>query len=677
MESMLRRRIPRALAVTAVALLVFGSGAGFAAGGGDGLPEVFQVAPPRGGDRWVYETDGTQNLWTWDAPSPWRDGNGTWHAAQRLSVQVTAPVVLQGLEWVVGATTGRGLAFSAAGLLSMSVALDGPIPLLTGSEFQTEGIVRLTQYWDVPLPCGVRTPFQDVPVDVGRPVRLPGCADAPFHAVGFEEAAGSMALRLHAEDGNGTTDLWFSPAVPVPVRVARVDAEGDAWTTELVGFEPGTEPLDAAVPLPAVDSLPPLESAERPPWGMDDEGVDLPFRLSEAWAAARDAPLFSDFRGRLAEHPELHAVAASRGVDPDGRSITWAIRLSDDEAAFMLFATRTYRDDALASLLPYEDEFDWHAFGEPVQGAPEQILTAQSLLLRWNRLHPDEPGNTYGFSFNCALRCEGDIEFTVGRGTTRHTGDSSLPGGESTYDQHTWVMVFDGDGTPVESIEAVGSTTYKRDRIPGTADVQMPPGEDPHSSMALASPWTLPTPPARAGIAGAALLVGLLYWLWPALKSGGFVGLFSRLRRERLLEHPTRVAIVDAVRSQPGIHHTALVRMLGKGKGVVDHHLRKLDDAGLVVVRKSTGRTCYFVRGAVDAATMDAVPHLGPAAARVLAWVVENPGQSATRAARAVGISDGTMSHHVRRLRGAGLLRTDGGLHATHVGGRAVVVAAT
>ncbi|MCA1818642.1 MAG: winged helix-turn-helix transcriptional regulator [Thermoplasmatota archaeon] len=165
----------------------------------------------------------------------------------------------------------------------------------------------------------------------------------------------------------------------------------------------------------------------------------------------------------------------------------------------------------------------------------------------------------------------------------------------------------------------------------------------------------------QAAAAGAlAMLAGAIYWLWPALKAGP-LALFSRVRGEDLLKNPLRAEIHQRIEAEPGLHHQALVRALGRAHGTVEHHLRKLVEGGLVARVQGKGYTCYFPKGRLDYRAMAAAPFLkSPVARSILDNVRRKPGIRTGELARALAVAPATIHYHVERLRGAGLI--DGAL---------------
>jgi predicted transcriptional regulator len=95
---------------------------------------------------------------------------------------------------------------------------------------------------------------------------------------------------------------------------------------------------------------------------------------------------------------------------------------------------------------------------------------------------------------------------------------------------------------------------------------------------------------------------------------------------------------------------------VGGGKGAVEHHLRKLVDAGLVVRHQGPGYTCFFPPRTDHRVAAVAGVLKSASARRVLAAVQARPGLSSAELAAATGLDASTVSHHVHRLAAAGLL---------------------
>jgi predicted transcriptional regulator len=191
------------------------------------------------------------------------------------------------------------------------------------------------------------------------------------------------------------------------------------------------------------------------------------------------------------------------------------------------------------------------------------------------------------------------------------------------------------------------------------------------AGSALALP-TRGQPPALA-VGGAALAVAFLAM---AAKLA-LAPLFTRLRSSRLLEHPVRARLHEAVLAEPGIHYLRLQERTGVPRGTLDHHLRKLVEGGILHREQGQGFVCYFA-GVPDADALAAAPALKSEAARTLLRLIHGrPGTTAQHLAQELGVQPSSVAHHIDRMVQAGLVeRVRAGrayaLAATRRGAKAV-----
>jgi len=250
----------------------------------------------------------------------------------------------------------------------------------------------------------------------------------------------------------------------------------------------------------------------------------------------------------------------------------------------------------------------------------------------------------------------GHVQYTGGTGPAAALGQNL---------QGLWrssVLAFKGTNA-TRYDEVTQETEFAHVSSPTAALATTAPDSGKETPLAIHS-WAPPGLPATVGIGLVAMGLAMLYYLWPALRSGG-LGLFSRVRTDKLLDNPVRAEIHQAIEARPGIHQQDLVRLVGKGNGTVEHHLRKLLDAGLVTRVQGTGYTCYFLKGSTDRHTMAAAPVLkSPIAQAVLEAARLRPGVPPSVLARELGVSPPTISYHLRRLESAGLVTVQDGVRA-------------
>jgi DNA-binding transcriptional ArsR family regulator len=253
---------------------------------------------------------------------------------------------------------------------------------------------------------------------------------------------------------------------------------------------------------------------------------------------------------------------------------------------------------------------------------------------------------------------------------------SNYVAGFATEHVSVEIVRVDRDGRTAWRTEYVEDETGT---FAGILPVSASPSPAPTAPRPAAnSPWAMPSAPAAAtGISLVAVLGGLLYYFWPTMKGLPLFGLFSRIRDDKVLDHPQRARLMEAIRADPGVHFQELCRRMGLGHGVLEHHVRKLVDAELVVVRRTSGYTCYFPK-ATDRRMMDAAPMLRSGGSRaVFRAVAAQPGTSSRDLAVHLGLAPSTVSYHLKRLETAGLVLPDpvAGARLTPLGEQAKVQA--
>lgn len=578
----------------------------------------------------------------------------------------------------------------------------GVLGLLSSSHTQTLN-GTWTLFWDSDA-CLPANPFQGSTLSVDAPTPFPAtCSLPPGYAVKEpttwsitpELLGDAWTLRLHqAAEGKGITmdakgvegkalDAWFADGVAYPVRLelhwpaipwlfqskdenpAPTIVEIPAFSVRLslVAFSRGTveRGQPETIAAPTVDERPRL------PWGPDDTGIAHPFPLSEAYAKAKDDLQFTGLRDFLRDHPKAVVTEAdSYGGEVDGEAYwVWRFDVQDQSSAFNVHARKQVRN---------EMEQAWPGLGHTVarysfsggpglpfypidaDNAPATMPTVQWLAGQWqaHAASQDNP-NRWGFKMTCDRpdECnELEVEHSVALADTRMWLAEVDPGapGLSQGVESSSITLRISNGTAVAFFASTGRLEEATPlaAAPAGADREGAPFAAPRTAARFAlDPVTL------TGAGSLALVGGLLYWLWPALKAGA-IGLFSRLREPELLQSPQRRRIMDLVEAQPGIHFKELLRQTGLPNGSLVHHVGQLQKAGLLVAKPSNGYTCYFPRGPADAERAALLKADG--ARQVLAAVQASPGLSGLEVAHLTGLQPSTVNYHAKRLADAGLL---------------------
>ncbi len=710
MKLNLIHRLPRALLVFAVSFFLFGATAAIA-GDDEQVPKSVGVSAPQQGDAWVYHVRAAtvgENVELWELelhnqrtpPTGWQGADGSWHASERIITQwigLGAPLqhehFLEAGVPVVHRTLGGGGSQSVSGTSGI-----GPIEPFPDTVTDLLHEVDQFEYWPGTPICGYASELQGNVLPIRSTIRVEGTCEGSYRFDGLETVEGMETLRFQKSSSNtgeiSRETLWFAPHIPYPVQIyheyqsvfrnAMVEQ-----TFTMTGFESNSS-LTASPNLPSAEHIPAARLVPRPVWGIDDSGVNHPFKLSHAWKAAMEDPDSSHLREFMEDHPDGGVFYANQIVDRSNDQVKyrWFILLSDGPGENMggFHASRTFDESeefppsqgTLVSLNPSSEiTIQWYSVAAsgfaPISKLPDLMPSVASLIPIWNALGDEDNFNSYGVDYTCRNDCQ-ELTLAV------EVGQQMLDKGREQWaDRFLGVDQEVSGNSSTLRVNGVGVPTQLRDvtisgRTFNEGIVAAPQGDDPADSPDRASIqmemrlWGLGAPEV-ASVTFVAILAGLVYWLWPVLKSSLGVGLFSRLRNDELLKHPNRLALYQAIQAQPGIHHIALIKLLGKGKGVVDHHLSKLVTANLVVLRKSAGRTCYFIRGSTHHGIMEVVPHLSDAGARVLSFIVAQPGLRGTDVANQLGVAKSTVSHHIQRLSEVGLIRREGrDVYATDLG---------
>jgi DNA-binding MarR family transcriptional regulator len=140
----------------------------------------------------------------------------------------------------------------------------------------------------------------------------------------------------------------------------------------------------------------------------------------------------------------------------------------------------------------------------------------------------------------------------------------------------------------------------------------------------------------------------LLLWL--------FLPLYTRLRKDEVLDNETRGMIRGCVYSDPGVHYNEIVRRLNLKNGTAAHHLMTLEREGFVRSRND-GRLKRFYPAEMN--PEEAPARLGRLERIIFESVREREGQSQREIARALDVPYPTVSRYVNKMAEDGVLRLE------------------
>ena len=496
---------------------------------------------------------------------------------------------------------------------------------------------------------------------------------APWHAKAAEEVAGHAAVRYES----GPYAVWLTPDLPVPAQI-RFTGDDQSIVLTLSSWRSGSGVLGAQGPTPSASPAPPVVLAPRQPWGPDDSGVDHPFPASAAYKAALADPGYAGLRDWLKAHPKgATFLLESKSGTSNGWTVrSWLFSLSDGTSTKTFLETQKtmpglpvppqvtatdegWLDQIMGFLAPDPDHL------------PKELPTVASEMARWRAYEASEgrpgDGNGWAMATYCLLSCQFNVT-TVSAGKNPVAlwdmeGDGTtvnlpLPE-ERTFDGSQLDVGADGLTRALTHWTGFASSGTRVAGLSPRGVVDPSPSADAKGDAGLALATFVPTQGQAAAVGMVATLVGLLYWLWPTLKHGPLLGLFSRLGGPELLEHPSRANLVQIVQAEPGIHFQDLVRRSGLPNGTAVHHLAKLTKAGLLSARPLGRYTCYFLGSSPDRVALAQAPALRSDGARKVYELIQaSPGLSGLELASRAGLQPSTVNYHVQKLVEVGLVST-------------------
>lgn len=628
------------------------------------------------------------------------------HLAAPLRATYTFATASHSLTYYYDTTTHDVLAaaqdaHSDSPELPVSPGVGGPLRLLPIPGSSTDS--RFEMYGGDLGACGVWTPIHGHPD--GRfafegqgtcgweeaPGDRPVAHFAPYGWVDTRPwKQGPRTHTFYFDDADRGLDvprlgLWYSDASPFPVRLRNSMAEyidedwavGRVYMLERTSSSPGDGRYEVAANVAPGPGPVPLVPAT--PWVVDDAELGWDFPLSQAYAAALadkgDATLPDDVDARtvsawLRSHPDGYlAFAVTINVeDGSGTPRTeWIMIWADGRTGAQWIAKRvawTTQVEGTGFVLPQQSGRharveDWvpswlpddtTGFFPSRQQLPTEVPDLAAAIARYHGIAgADAPFDRYGVQVYCFRTCDDPhVLVEAGHVLVNDGGEAQVVDpASSALDK----VLVGRDGRLAYRSQQVQSSDGL---LPGATAPQ--PLAPTGATTTLASTWVAPSAQAATSISFLALVAGVLYYFWPAVKGAG-LGLFSRTRDDELLEHPRRAQILQLVQTEPGIHFQDLGRRLTLGRGTLEHHLRKMVAANLLTKVRHGGYACYFPKGAVDRRLMAAAPLLRSASGRsILTTVRERPGLSGRQIALELGLSQSTVSYHLRRLEQAGLV---------------------
>lgn len=172
----------------------------------------------------------------------------------------------------------------------------------------------------------------------------------------------------------------------------------------------------------------------------------------------------------------------------------------------------------------------------------------------------------------------------------------------------------------------------------------------------------LPPPPiyARAEILSLGILSGVAAFV-SATEPGrhAFFGLlfplYTRIKKEEVLDHFLRGQVYGVIKTQPGANFTTIRNLLSLSNGTLSYHLRTLESSGFVLSERDGLYKRFFPADLGTAAAQDGI-RLSELQGRLLDRLRQNPAVGQRDLARDAGVTQQCISYNLRAMRRHGLV---------------------
>jgi DNA-binding MarR family transcriptional regulator len=130
---------------------------------------------------------------------------------------------------------------------------------------------------------------------------------------------------------------------------------------------------------------------------------------------------------------------------------------------------------------------------------------------------------------------------------------------------------------------------------------------------------------------------------------------YTKMRRDKLLEHDTRNKIYEYINHNPGTHYRAVMNDLDLHMGTLTHHLNMLETQRYIKsYQDGMYRRVYPIDAKIDMGLI-----LTDVQKKILHAVQGNPGISQTGIAKMLGITRKIVHYHIKLLTDAGFVHVE------------------
>jgi DNA-binding transcriptional ArsR family regulator len=136
-----------------------------------------------------------------------------------------------------------------------------------------------------------------------------------------------------------------------------------------------------------------------------------------------------------------------------------------------------------------------------------------------------------------------------------------------------------------------------------------------------------------------------------------FLPLYTRIKKEELLDQPTRYKIYGYIIGNPGAHFGLIKVELELGSGQLVYHLRQLQKANLIYSREDGVKKRFYPAHVPK--PRKGLPHISDIQEKILGIIKNNSGISQKKVASSVGISRQVAGYHLTIMEGKGVIKKE------------------
>ena len=139
------------------------------------------------------------------------------------------------------------------------------------------------------------------------------------------------------------------------------------------------------------------------------------------------------------------------------------------------------------------------------------------------------------------------------------------------------------------------------------------------------------------------------------------LGGYRRIHQSNVLKNTNRDRIYGFINSNPGTYPNEIIKETGLNRGVVEHHLKTLENQNMVVSHKVCGKSNYFLNASTygEKEKVLLVELKNERRRRIILEILNCEQITHETLAGRIGVSAPTINWHIRHLKGEGIVSAD------------------